>query len=65
MAACPSFCSASAVSVAKEGDGWVLSAYWVTGTLDEDCLEKIVTEYGLEIVASKGRTVFHSTKKLH
>jgi hypothetical protein len=65
MAACPSFRSALAVSVEKERDSWVLSAHWVPGALDEDHLEKIVSAYGLEVVSSKGRTIFRSTKKLH
>jgi len=65
MAACPSFRSAPAVSVEKERDGWVLSAHWVPGALDEDHLEKIVAQYGLEVFTSNGRTLFRSTKKLH
>jgi len=66
MVACPSFCAAPAVSIAKgkEKDGWELSVFWVPSASDGDCLEKIVAERGLEVVSLNGRTVFRSFPKL-
>lgn len=62
MAACPSFCTAQAVSIAEdnERDSWVLSVFWVPDALDGDCLEKIAAKRSLEVVTTNGRTVFRS-----
>ena len=63
MGACPSFCDAPAVSIMEERGGWVLSVFWVPSASDGDCLGKIVARHGLEVAASKGRTVFRSSAK--
>jgi hypothetical protein len=63
MGACPSFVTASSVSIMKERGEWVLSVFWVPAALERDCMKKIVSNHGLEVTASNGRMVFRSSDK--
>jgi hypothetical protein len=63
MSSCPTFSEAQAVSIMAERGGWSLNVFWVPHISDGDCLGKIVSKHGLEVIASNGRTVFRSPVK--
>jgi hypothetical protein len=63
MVACPSFVTASSVSIFQEKDVWALSVMWTPDTFDGNCLEKIVADRDLQVVTSDGRTIFRSQQK--
>jgi hypothetical protein len=64
MAIWGSFYDARAVSIQNEGNGdsWELHVYWVPNPSEIDCLEKILAQHILEMVALNGRCVFRSKK---
>jgi|WetSurMetagenome_2_1015567.scaffolds.fasta_scaffold439998_2 hypothetical protein len=64
MGACPSFVTASSVSIMRERGEWVLSVFWVPAALEGDCVKKIVSNHGLEVSMSNGRMVFRSSARL-
>ena len=64
MSACPSFVSASSVSLFQEEDVWVLRVMWSPDAFDGGCLENIVAVHELEVVTSSdGWTTFKSRPK--
>jgi len=56
MAACPSFCTAQAVSIMKDDkrDGWILNVHWGPDASEGDCIERITAEHDLEMVRRTG-----------
>jgi hypothetical protein len=62
LVACPSFVTASSVSIIKEKEGWGLSLAWTPDVFDGNCLEKIVAEHSLDVVTSNGRIVLRSSQ---
>jgi hypothetical protein len=63
MVACPSFVTASSVSIIEEREGWGLNVAWTPDILDGDCLEKIATDRSLGVTTSNGRTILRSSQK--
>ena len=62
MTDCESFHTAQAVSIQydKLKDSWELHVSWIAHPLETECLKKICTGHGLEMVMSNGKTVFRS-----
>lgn len=62
MTDCDSFHTAKAVSVEsnRADDNWQLNLSWVPYPTENECLKKIVTEHGLEMLTSNERTIFRS-----
>jgi len=47
----------------KERDSWFLSVKWVAGKCERDCLNRIASDYNVEIFESNVYTLFHDFKK--
>ena len=62
MADCESFHTAKAFSVEsnKANDNWELNLSWMPHPTENECLNKIVTKHGLEMLTSNERTIFRS-----
>jgi hypothetical protein len=65
MVSCISFYTAQSVAISedKETQSWVLAVNWTPEPDECECLDKILNEYGLEVTAKNGRTVFQSLSK--
>ena len=65
MTNCESFNTANAVTINnnESNNSWELYVNWTPHPLEADCLNKIVANHGLEMVATNGRTIFRSIKK--
>ena len=63
---CESFHCAQTVSIehVEGSDSWELRVFWVPHPSEIECLEKIVAKHSIEMVTSKGRSVFGSKKQI-
>jgi hypothetical protein len=66
IAICGSFKNAQAVSIVhdKARNTWELHVYCIPYPSEIECIKKIVTKYGLEMITSNDTTVFRSIAKI-
>ena len=57
---CPSFITASTVSISEEKGSWILAVTWNPDAFDRESFEKFIANRNIEAVTIGERTVFRS-----
>jgi hypothetical protein len=65
IAVCRSFYDAKAVSITNDklSNTWELHVYCIPHPSEIDCIKKIVTKHGLEMITLNDMTIFRSIAK--